>query len=481
VNARAISFIGALLIALVMGIGITPHTGNAQILSADSTEVVPYSLDTGRHSNTGPDDALAYTATLESPKSGTAWMRLQFDGVHLGQASRIQLRSLQNGDSQTLDAGTMQLWSNTSAMFVGSRVELKLYVAPGDADVGVRVTALRIGGTRALGTPNARPIPNSQCGANDDRVAFTDRRIGRLNGNCTAWLVSNGAVLTAGHCVDFDPDDFPGGSGPGLPDGVADINNATIVEFDVPASSATGVISPAAVVNQYPVDTGYLRWRFDGSGQGLGKDWAVLGLQRNTTTGTSAASTRGFYRLLNTAPPNGTILRVSGYGVDTGAANQTLQTHTGPLTGRVTAGPGNADIRFDHQVDTTGANSGSPILREGAGYAIGIHTNAGCGADGTGAPTGANSGTSFEVTALQTAIQQFPNPNNGTRHVDGGSVSTASETGHVFTPFRRIGTGIANTPSGGRISIVAGLYIEPMTIDKNVVLVAPVGLVVISK
>jgi trimeric autotransporter adhesin len=477
VNTRAISFACAVLIALGMSIGFAPHTSNAQTLSADGTEVVPYSLDTGRHSNTGPDDTMVYTARLESPKSGTAWMRLQFDRVNLGYHSRIQLTSVQNGDVQTLDAGTMRLWSNTSAMFVGSRVELKLYVAPGDTDVGARVTALKLGGTRSLSRPNARPIPNSQCGATDDRVAVTSRRIGRLNGNCTAWLISNGAVLTAGHCVDFDPDQ----EGPLLPDGTADINTTTIVEFDVPLSSATGVLSPSAVVNQFPVDTTYLRWRFDGGGQGLGKDWAVIGLQRNTTTGARAASTRGFFRVRNFAPPNGTTLRVSGYGVDTGAANQTLQTHTGPLTGRVTAGPNNVDIRFDYQVDTTGANSGSPIVQEGAGYAIGIHTNAGCGADGTGAPTGANSGTSFEVTALQTAIQQFPNPNAGTRHVDAGSVSAASETGHVFTPFRRINTGLANTPSGGRVSIVAGVYNEPMTISQNVVLVAPVGLVVISR
>jgi V8-like Glu-specific endopeptidase len=315
------------------------------------------------------------------------------------------------------------------------------------------------------------------CGGTDDRVATTDRRIGRLNSNCTAWLISNGAVLTAGHCVDFDPD----GTGPGLPDGRADISNATIVEFDVPASSATGVISPAAVANQFPVDTTYLRWRFDGESQGLGKDWAVFGLQRNTTTGASAASTRGFFRVRNFAPPTGATLRVSGYGTDTGTANQTLQTHTGPLTGRVAAGPNNADIRFEYQVDTTGANSGSPIIDEGAGYAIGIHTNAGCSADGAGGPSGANSGTSFEVTALQTAIQQFPEPNSGTRHVDAGSVSTATESGHVFTPFRRISTGLANTPSGGRISIVAGVYNEPMTINQNVVLVAPVGPVVISR
>src|SRR5262245_34164369 len=193
-NIRALSLASAVLIALGMSIAFVPQASNAQSLSADGREVVPYSLDTGRHSNTGSKDLLAYTATLESPKGGTAWMRLQFEGVSLGKRSRIQLRSVENSDVQSLDAGTMRLWSNNSAMFVGSRVELKLFVAPGEADVGARVTALLIGGTHSLSRPSAQPTPSSQCGLGDDRVAITDHRVGRLNGNCTAWLISNGAV-----------------------------------------------------------------------------------------------------------------------------------------------------------------------------------------------------------------------------------------------------------------------------------------------
>ncbi len=82
---------------------------------------MPCSLDTGRHSNAGPTVALVFTTTLTAPKSGATWMRVQFDEVNLGQGSRIELMSLQNGDTQTLDAGTMQLWSNTSAMFAGDK------------------------------------------------------------------------------------------------------------------------------------------------------------------------------------------------------------------------------------------------------------------------------------------------------------------------------------------------------------------------
>lgn len=488
-NMRLISLTIVSLTLLSWGSHLSTATVDTQSVGLDSKEVVPLALDTGRYSNSGPVETVVYTTTLKSPKRDTAWMRLHFDELNLGQGSRIKITSLHDGDTQTLDAGTMQLWSNTSAMFVGDKVELKLYIAPGDMDVGARVTALTIGGAHSLRglyetyTPN---VPESQCGLTDDRVAHVDPRIGRLNGGCTAWLVSNGAMLTAGHCVDFDPDNFPGGSGPGLPDGIADINDSTIVEFDVPPSSFAGVTNPSTVQNQYPVSaTGYLRWRFDGTGQGFGKDWAVFRLGRNTTTGADAATTRGFFRMRSMTPPNGTTVRISGYGTDIGAANQTLQTHTGLLTQRVASGPNNADIRIDHQVDTMPSNSGSPISREGIGLgdAIGIHTNGGCGVDGAGGVTGVNSGTSFEVTDLQNAINRFPTGLNNIRHVDAdpGTFTFDPETGHVFAPFHSLQEGIDSAPSGGWVSLVAGNYYVSVsrTIEKNVVLVAPAGLVVI--
>src|SRR5262245_18086901 len=55
--------------------------------------------------------------------------------------------------------------------------------------------------------PAAADEPASICN-DDDRVASNDSRVGRLTtttaagvSTCTAWLIPNGAVLTAGHCV----------------------------------------------------------------------------------------------------------------------------------------------------------------------------------------------------------------------------------------------------------------------------------------
>ncbi len=47
-------------------------------------------------------------------------------------------------------------------------------------------------------------------------------------------MISNGRFLTAGHCVDFDPDQ----GGPLLPDGILDLSG--VVEFNVPASLPNG-------------------------------------------------------------------------------------------------------------------------------------------------------------------------------------------------------------------------------------------------
>ena len=48
---------------------------------------------------------------------------------------------------------------------------------------------------------------------------------------CTAWRVTNGAFLTAGHCIDDDPDE----DGPMGPDGVPDMVAHAIATYALPA------------------------------------------------------------------------------------------------------------------------------------------------------------------------------------------------------------------------------------------------------
>ena len=441
--------------------------------------IEPYSLDTGQHTQASDAKEAAKPFDEVVRVTGAPWLRLNFSDVKLGAGSYVQLTSLEDGGTQRLDADTLQLWNNASAFFNGDAVRVELFIAPGDADAYAKVNTLTVG-ERGMpdvrlwsepgeGQPPGGEAPTSLCGV-DNRVASGELRTGRLwghvNSSCTAWLVSNGAALTAGHCVDLDPDGF----GPGLPNGVLDLNG--VVEFDVPLSDPDGTVNMAAPEDQFPINLASVVWNFDGEGQGLGKDWAVFRVNPNTGTGARPHVTRGFYRMTNTAPAAGQDIRVTGYGSDGGTANFTNQTHNGPYVGESVSG---ANFWHRYQVDTTGGNSGSPILWTSNGYTIGIHTNAGCAADGSGA----NSGTSFEHNPLETAIQSFPGAN--TRYADAvAPYPSSGENGLIFSPYNTVGEAVGAVAAGGRVSIVEGTYNEgAQTVNKAVTLEAPVGTVVI--
>src|SRR5690606_20127707 len=65
---------------------------------------------------------------------------------------------------------------------------------------------------------------------------------------------------------------------------------------------------------------------------------------------------------------------------------------------------GSSGTTMRYQVDTTGGNSGSPVIDEATGEAVGVHTHGGC----TTAGTGSNSGTSLFNTAFWAAVGEPP-------------------------------------------------------------------------
>jgi hypothetical protein len=402
-----------------------------------------YELHTGLHDGAAAGDVVAFRDTVRAADDAP-WMRLHFADYNLGAESYVILTSLDNGDWQRLDARSMIHWNRATGIFRGGAVELELHVAPADTGVFIDVGALTVGERRE---PDGGVA--SICDSGDERVVSGDNRVGRLYfGGCTAWLTSNGAVLTAGHCVDFDPDATPGNCGPLLPDGVLDLNG--VVEFNVPLSQANGNINPALLVDQYPIDLTSVSWRFDGCGQGLGKDYAVFGVNPNSTTGLTAHQAQGFLRMTREAPAVDATIRVTGCGADsdTNTRNLALQTDTGTYEGESSSG---ADFSHNHRADTEGASSGSPIIWEANGLTIGIHTNAGCTSSG-----GSNSGTSFEHTALETALEGFPG--FGAVYVDRGHALPVDDNGTIFRPYNTIPEAIADVPNGGIISIVEGIY-----------------------
>ena len=441
-----------------------------------STETVSYTLDTGVRGNAGTDTIVAYTNVIRATTAPSK-LRVHFSSYNLGAASFVRITSVRDGGSQKLDRVSMVYWQSTSAIFNGDAVRVELHVAPGDQGVYARVDQLLLecdcSGRAMTFTPAG--APESLCGA-DGRIASTDNRVGRIAG-CTAWLVSNGGVLTAGHC----------GSGGG------------VFEANVPASSVSGVTVASAPEDQYPIDTSTRT----AVNNGAGNDYGIFGLLPNTTTGSRAHLRFGFFRMSRETPAASSTIRITGFGVDNtpagpvanccatdsggncthpncNAQSRTLQTSTGPFV--LESGSGSV-ISHQYQTDTEPANSGSPIIWNTTGFAIGIHTHGGCSAGG-----GSNSGTSFENDGLESLVATFPGAN--CRYVDTVTYpNSPADNGTVFQPFHNFASAVSSVPSGGRVVMVTGSYGKATagntgtygTGNKAFTLLAPVGSVTIGE
>src|SRR5690606_16149920 len=152
--------------------------------------------------------------------------------------------------------------------------------------------------------------------------------------------------------------------------------------------------------------------------------WSVNQVGTNSNTGLLPTQANGgtFYSL-GTIPggTGGQNITITGYGVSsTGTLSQVQKTHTGPL----------AQINptsLCYTTDTTGGNSGSPVIHQNTGTVIGIHTHGGCSSGG-----GCNSGTRIDRSDLQNAI------------------STAGRTPGKFELF---GAGCQGTGAGGGVCV----------------------------
>lgn len=412
--------------------------------------VQPATLSSGSFSNLTDQPQEKVIGLLHAP--GGQRVRVVIAAT-LGSASQVRFVSLRDGQSQTLDSAQLAMWSNMSALFNGDTVRLELVLAPGDRDVSVHVKEVLAFSSYPDGNAVAEPSngihePETLCGP-DDRVASNDNRVGRLTGGCTGWLISNGGVLTAGHCATVA---------------------GNILEVNIPPSQPNGTTVASAVQDQFPVLAGTITMV---SGV-VGNDWGVFQIGPNNL-GQFAHRLHGFFRMTRELPIVGAVTRVTGCGTDntptgsTGgynAQNATLQTSTGSFFGETGSGGG---ISLQYFVDTEPGNSGSPIIWEGNGFTIGIHTAGGCTDGG-----GSNVGTSFELDALENAIAAVPGPN--CRYLDVIKVPGGAEDGTVFQPHDTLGEAVNAVPVGGRLSVVAGIYhAAGTTITKAMTISAPVG------
>jgi trimeric autotransporter adhesin len=320
--------------------------------------------------STTPTEILVGEVELQN----VPWLQLHFSDFNLGEQSYLMITSLYDGKWQKLDATSISQWSNYSAYFNGSAVEIKLFLFPNDKQIFIKINEV-IGGEWYDGEIN-----ESICGPTDERIASNQPATARLlSVGCTAWIIPNGKFATAGHCLDG--------------------SSATVVEFNVPISLPNGTIQHPGPEDQYSVNVSTKIF----TNGGVGNDWGVFQVFQNSVTGLMPKEAQNAYwPLVQDYSPDS--IRITGYGVDgpppnfgnttRDSTNQTQQTQVGP-----NAGSSGTTMRY--VTDTQGGNSGSPIIDALTNVALGIHTHGGCSSSG-----GNNNGTSLFHTALWAAVDE---------------------------------------------------------------------------
>jgi V8-like Glu-specific endopeptidase len=315
-------------------------------------------LDSGYRDNPAAVARIVFAGTIRFEQA--TWLRLYFADTNLPTGSRLSLTALVDQDVQTLDARSLLDYDHASAWLNGNEVLVELIAGPGTKGNRVRVDHADVGQVIAA--------PESICGPTDDRVPSADHRAARLGGGCTGWMMGADLAMTAGHCT----------------------SSNTLLEFRVPPSTSSGQTVRSAIQDQYNYQ--FLA-NLDG---GVGADWGLGRVLPNSQTSLLPPQAYGVAPyVLGTIPTStaGQNIRITGYGTSSiGSRNQVQQTHVGPM---VATSPG-----LGYATDTTGGNSGSPVIHENTGNAIGVHTHGGCTSSG-----GNNWGTRIDRSDIQAAIR----------------------------------------------------------------------------
>jgi hypothetical protein len=361
------------------------------------------------HQMQGP--VVVWETVLDLP--GAEFLQLQFDKVELagvieeGSAAWLRITGLADGAQQFLNAEGVAQWSNLSAFFAGSGVHIELLAHPNTGESRVILKGATVGLAGGWGQ-------RSICDGVDLRQLSNDPRVARHSVGCTMWLFddTNRMLGTAGHCG---------------------ATNSHSAHFNVPLSTSGGTPVPPPPEHQYPVQGESAQ----GQNSGVGVDWMYFAVHRNANTGLTPYQAQGAHFILAPAAPPITNqqIRITGCGTTSSPVsptwNQAQKTHVGPFVY-------NTGTTLRYRTDTTGGNSGSPVIHENSGEVVGVHTHAGCETAGVMG----NQGTASHHTGWRAALQ---NPLGLTR----------SGRGTVTPPLYAIGDMVNNF---GTVNMATGNF-----------------------
>ena len=314
--------------------------------------------------------------------------------------------------------------------------------------------------------------PSIIIGDYDSRVPITDNRIARLRTPtgtgtfiCTAWLISNGAFVTAGHCI---RDEF----------------KQSTLEFDVPLSKASGKINHSKAENRYsvigPMGQAYTEGKCT-------SDWAVFKGGTNNIGQTPIEKQENYFYVSDTDLAVNDTITVPGYGTnsDLPCANGTgcqpiyhdvLQQGAGVIID-------SQHDYYSYNADTMPGASGAPIISDG--IVVAIH-------HGKEHMEELNCGTRLSEEDIADNLHRFPawaadNPVKSDNIIYISQINTGGEsTGNYFTPYLSVQDGLqtANRGNTSMLVVERGKYNlkgnQTIKLDNNITFTMMVGNVTLS-
>lgn len=457
-------------------------------------KTIPYSFKYKTDSPTV--DSLKFLTEVSVPSSN--FVRLYLEKTKLGPNSYLLIEGT-DGAKQKLTRQDLENWRYSSAYFNGNSV--KVYLASGGDDQNeISITSVKTDDSTSkknLSTPAAESQSNDlwfETPIDFDAQPYVVA-IGRFtNGSKsygTGWIAPNGAIVTSSRAVDNTYYGYD------------------IIEFNVPPSTDVNQVNHPSPEWQFPINmdknneiaASFNRYGFkkkygpaedyeEGYGE-LHCSWAILEALPNSTGLKPGEYIQEYLQIshnlgsftLNAKKDNPVEVDIIHYGeipsdvIDVSRFRTLKQftTHLLPSEKYLRWAENDKDdivLYNEDPFDPTMSDSdfGAPILYKGTKVAMGIHNDF-----YVTVPSG---GCGFrDDVILETLNYYF---SNNVQYVDVSSPHN-SPSGSIRAPHHTVNSAVTHAQNGAVISIARGYYQLPVTINKSVTLVAPVGTVIIGQ